>query len=524
HRNDSVVPFYFEIKESKQWIRDFSRDFFFAFINQYIAFKTRKPEYIDDSTGDFDRTLKTVKKEKLDYLVDLIENFELKYKNEHMEGGLWDLAREAPRKVAAYHDERVVQMIDEFQFLNRYIFRDQACTNRMDDLAGSYLHTCEYKNAPLLVSGSWVGWLMDDLNKFLPARFVKRPLRNMPEDDALETVFKYSLLRKVPVTPETAFLIARLTEGNPFYIDGLFGSAYEGKDLSRPEGVRATLEYETLHPDGSVHVGWMEYIESAFPRINELHAKDIVLYLSVHRDRRVGRKELKEALGLEMSDHELEKKFRALCGADIIEADMGFYKGVQDNIFDKIFRLYYSEDVDAFVSKEVPGEYKALFEDLLGRYRKLMGEYSRQKGAAAEFAVCSRLSGREWQTGAFASAMRNLPADFEFVAFERVWSYHSPPLHEPEFQVDVFAEAEQENYSLIGEIKNRKAKFSIKEAARFREKAAALTEIEEVGKAVLFVFSTNGFFKNTLEYLKRHGIAWSDDPRWLQATFGNPRT
>jgi len=35
-------------------------------------------------------------------------------------------------------------------------------------------------------------------------------------------------------------------------------------------------------------------------------------------------------------------------------------------------------------------------------------------------------------------------------------------------------------------------------------------------RAVLFVFSTGGFFKNTAEYLKKHGIAWTSDTRWLE--------
>jgi len=66
-------------------------------------------------------------------------------------------------------DEILIQMIDEFQYLNRFIYRDEACTNLYVDLAGTYFHTAEYKTAPLLISGSWVGWLMRDLSKMLRA-------------------------------------------------------------------------------------------------------------------------------------------------------------------------------------------------------------------------------------------------------------------------------------------------------------------------------------------------------------------
>ncbi len=34
-----------------------------------------------------------------------------------------------------------------------------------------------------------------------------------------------------------------------------------------------------------------------------------------------------------------------------------------------------------------------------------------------------------------------------------------------------------------------------------------------VGRAVLFVFSAG---ENTIAYLKKHGIAWTDNKKWLE--------
>ncbi len=70
--------------------------------------------------------------------------------------------------------------------------------------------------------------------------------------------------------------------------------------------------------------------------------------------------------------------------------------------------------------------------------------------------------------------------------------------------------------ALIGEVKNRKAKFSVKEAAGFMEKVEALKKLERVGKSMSCVFSFGGFFKNTIDFLKKNEIAWSEDPRWLE--------
>ncbi len=55
----------------------------------------------------------------------------------------------------------------------------------------------------------------------------------------------------------------------------------------------------------------------------------------------------------------------------------------------------------------------------------------------------------------------------------------------------------------------------MKEAEEFLKKAEELKELEGVGKAVLFVFSSGGFYKNTIQHLEKHDVAWSEDPRWL---------
>ncbi|MCP4348200.1 MAG: hypothetical protein GY795_22080, partial [Desulfobacterales bacterium] len=291
-KNDMVVPFYYEIRESDRWLGDFAEDFFLTFIYQYIAFKTRKRDYLSPerakTLGD---AYEISGKEGFDYFKDLIRGMQVRAEKEQADM-MWDIARETPRGIAGRYDERVVQMIDEFQFINRFIFRDKLCTRRMDNLAASYLHTCEYRIAPMLVTGSWVGWLMSDLGRYLPGRFTKYPLENMSGDESVEMIYKYSLLMNMPVTDETAFLAAELTEGNPFYISTLFDSKYPGKDLATARGVRETLEFETLNLDGSINTTWMEYLDSAFSRINDTHAKDMVLYLSKERHRFVGRKEL----------------------------------------------------------------------------------------------------------------------------------------------------------------------------------------------------------------------------------------
>jgi hypothetical protein len=46
-KQHGVIPFYYEVKEGPVWALEFCRDFYLTFIWQYIAYKARKPEYVE---------------------------------------------------------------------------------------------------------------------------------------------------------------------------------------------------------------------------------------------------------------------------------------------------------------------------------------------------------------------------------------------------------------------------------------------------------------------------------------------
>lgn len=513
HQNDQVVPFYFEVGETRQWYGDFCRDFYLTFIYHYTAFVSRNPEYLrDDGTRSFEAAEDMVRREKLEYLIPSIHGIRSLYEEETEL--IWRAVRDAPRGIAQHRDMRVLQIIDEFQYLNRKIYRDKDMTRLADDYGQAYMSTAEYKNAPLLVSGNWVGWLMGDLMK-MPARFQYFFLEPLPRDEALEMIWKYSVIEDVPVSEETVGLIAELSEGNPFYISGILRSAFPDKELKTREGVLATLEFETLHSGAGIRGTWMEYTNSAFSQVNEKNAKNIVLYLCKNRDREVTRKEIRENVVPEMDDTDLQKKLKALMKADIIERGRTAfdYRGVQDNIFDKVFRGEYQKEIDNFDPKEITNEYKAMFDELLAKYRKLMGEHSQLKGKFAEFEIIRILMREAYQDNKrLKSLMNNLPDDFEFVEYQSVWSWSASLMYKRDVQVDVFARAKADQYSLIGEVKNRiKPKFSGDEAETFATKASALKELEEISKSLCVVFCQAGFTRGALDFMKANGMAWCKD-------------
>jgi len=77
-----------------------------------------------------------------------------------------------------------------------------------------------------------------------------------------------------------------------------------------------------------------------------------------------------------MTDGELEKKLKALVKADIINqgASNYQYRGVNDNIFNKVFRRVYEEEIREFDVRTIRKEYSEELENLKKQYNSLLGK------------------------------------------------------------------------------------------------------------------------------------------------------
>lgn len=518
-KNDGVVPFYIEIKEGRKYAIDFCCEFLFTFVYQYLACKTRKKEYIRlAEQATFAKAINVAQNEGFDYLVDLIDTVETLVNEERVDL-VWSTVRNAPRTIADLYDDRIVQIIDEFQYLNSEICRDKAATHVINDFAAGYMSTAEYRNAPLLIAGSWVGWLRHLLHTMLPSRFRRYFLEGLPEEEAVEMAFRYAQVLDMPITEDIAYLLARLSEGNPFYLSALFYSQFPEKDFTTESGLLKTLEFETLSTQGEIKSTWWEYIAKTFSEVNERHAKTLVIYLSKHRDREISRKELLQELSLDMTDFELEHKLHALVNSDLIEQGRSnfYYRGVRDNIFDKVFRGMYADDIEEFDPQEITNDYQALFEQEQKKYRQLLGKFNYTKGYFAEYLIINQLRFHAFQQPtAFLAMMHNLPDDFRFVEYGSVWKYTTIPSEKRQLELDILARASGNDYSLMWEVKNRDTRrFSLQEAEQFLHTVEEVTTREGLTNVVPVVFSLTGFTQEALNYFRDHGVAWSEDNRWL---------
>ena len=518
-----VIPFYYEIDEGKKWASDFCRSFFSTFIYQYIAYKTRKKEYVSISLtkhSDFENLKRVCKKEGFDIFYQQIQDLERSINDQNIDS-IWPQVRNTPHVIASSNNEHILQIIDEFQYLNSEIYWDKEKTNLADDFAAGYMSTAEYKSAPLLISGSWVGWLMHDLSTMLPGRFRLTLIETLPPEESLEMIYNYTNFYSIPITDEVAYLMVELCEGNPFYITSLIESDYDKKNLTSLNGLIDTLSYEIYDDRGLIKRIWSEYLNAAISEINDRHAKNIILYLCKNRHRVVSKKELQRELKLDMSDQDFNKKMRAMIHADIIDRGGSSYQfqAVKDNIFDKVFLGEYGEEIDHFNPDDLDHDAGYMLINMQKKYRQLLGKYNQKKGLYAEYAIIEQLMYRAYKNNDyFCKITNNLPGNFQFVQYGRVWSYKASPLQKSDFQVDIFARAKNASYSLIGEVKCRDSKkFSVSEANEFIDKIQELIKLENLQQewVIGLVYSVNGFYKNAIRFLEKNGIAWSEHEGWL---------
>ncbi|MCP4216265.1 MAG: hypothetical protein GY765_16575, partial [bacterium] len=171
--NGAIIPFYYTIPEKKMWYPYFAIDFYRTFASQYISFLERNEMPVRTPLK-----LEEIREYGAKNAINLLVSDVDEIRHYQSEGGhdlVWKTAYTAPERFAAVFDRRILVMIDEFQNISQYVYRDESCNTAPDEtLAGSFHDVVESKIAPMLVTGSYVGWLIMVIDNYLEAGRLKR--------------------------------------------------------------------------------------------------------------------------------------------------------------------------------------------------------------------------------------------------------------------------------------------------------------------------------------------------------------
>ncbi len=368
-----LIPFYYRIPEKHIAVTPFTEAFYRRTLTQYFAFTTRTPKWVGKVLSM--DALKDLAASDSDVADDIRDMEDMMAR---APGMAWSYAQETAHRISQWKDVRIVQILDEFQYMNRYVVADDD-PERVELLCHSYMGPAESKFSPQIVAGSYIGWL-EAILRHMTARYRRWYLKSFTDEEALEAVYSYAYASRVAVTAETAPYIAKVCDNDPFYIAATISNDPAEKDLTTEQGVRNALTYETVIEQGEIADVWGEYLADALKRVNDQNAHRMVLYLAKHEPEERTRRQIREDLGLTMSEGDLEKRLKQLVKSDILgRGSSAFrYRGLGDRVFAMVFRRLYGEEIDLVSVEQIDEDFKRELASLKGQlavYRGKVAEH-----------------------------------------------------------------------------------------------------------------------------------------------------
>ncbi len=494
-RNDpQLIPFYYRVHEEHLPKPAFAKMFYRRLLSQYFGFTTRAPELIDQVLSF--NELRELAKGDRHVEADLRRMGEIM---ENSPDEAWVYAREAGHRISALNNVRIIQILDEFQYLNRWILSSP--DGKVEKLCYSYMGAAESKFSPQIVAGSYIGWLGAIL-RHMTGRYLEWHLESLTDEEALAAVYNYAHVYQVTITDETAPYIAEVCENDPFYIAATVFNRPQEKNLTTHEGVRVALALETIAGRGEIARVWKEYLWGAFDRVNDKNARAIVLYLAAHEPEERGRDQILADLELDMTDQDLEERLHKLVKADILaDGSTNFrYRGLGDRIFAMVFRRIYGEEIERVSAASIEGDFTC-------QLATAKRQAARYRGIAAEYKVLYRL-----QAASLAGATLHdiitgdAPPNMGLDRFTTIRKASFNLDQETRVEIDLHAVSESDDGTdLMVEVKDWQREVTADRIRRFIEVKEALAGHLERRTAFLF-HSDSGMGEEPAASLHEAGI------------------
>ncbi|MBF0102228.1 MAG: hypothetical protein HQK77_15110 [Desulfobacterales bacterium] len=496
--NGDVIPFYFAFTENKIWYPDLAVQYYATFASQYISFLERDKHLVSSPLN-----LEEIKQYGITHSIKPFVgdvNTLIDYKNCGSHDLMWNIASHAPHRFAAYFDKWFLVIIDEFQYISQYVYLDQEHTNPEKTLAGSFHNLSESKIAPMLVTGSYVGWIIEIMSKYLKAGRLKRIFMSpyLTEEEGLQSVYKYAEVYGEPITNESALQINKLCMSDPFFISCVIQSRYDRRNLTTQDGVISAVNYEIANRNSELSLTWGEYIELTLQRINDNHAKSIVLLMSKHADRDWTPTQLKQELNLPLSTQEIHERLRILAKSDLIKEGVSDidYRGLLDGTLNLILRNRFEKEISSF-TPDHPKEFHEELEKLKREKKSLQGKLNYLVGKVAEFQLMTEFRTRK--RFALSLYFKGITDDTIMNIVHTALRFKLQRIDGKDMEIDVLAESDCGRVILV-EVKKTQEKTGILLVNYFIEKIEAYQNQFPEKKVLRAFLSVGGFTEDALAY------------------------
>jgi len=364
----------------------------------------------------------------------------------------------------------------------------------------------------MLVTGSYVGWLINIIDTYLEAGRLKRQFINpyLQPEFGLQAVFKYSEHCDQPISNETAVQINHLCMSDPFFISCVIQSEFDAKDLTTEEGVVNAVHHEITDRLSEMSMTWGEYIELSLKRINTVNSKRIMLHLSKHSDREWTPKELKQELRLEIDENEIKKLLQNMVKADLIQrggSDID-YRGLTDGTLALILRHRFEKEIASFDPNVELTDLKRNFHEEIQRLKKekrsLQGMINHLSGMMAEYLLCNEF--RSKKRFRLSRYFENVKDDAELNITDATMRVKLQRPDGKAMEIDVLA-ASSRGRLLAVEAKKTQAPAGLPAVEDFLEKARILADLRPDNVVLPAFFSVGGFKDDAMKCCEERGIA-----------------
>jgi hypothetical protein len=346
------------------------------------------------------------------------------------------------------------------------------------------MYVSELREAPLIVSGSEVHWLLKIVGS-LTGRFQTYNLENLPKDEAEEAMERYASFMRTRINKTAKEKLWDLTKGDPLYIKAVFMSRYnKKKDYTIDDNIVEVYEKEISA--GEIYATWMEYMQKTFYSVNKRNSKRIMLYLFNQGKERT-RAEIMKDLKLNYSDEELENKLDALIVGDLIShGETAYdYTITKDRTYEIVFRKVYQKEIEHFVP------------DIKAEIRKAMGMNNYVKGKFHEFLIKEQLK-KPFNLNDVCEPERNLKIVPKDVLEREIVSIGTK-----KNEIDIIIKCSGKREIWI-DIKSTKSRYGKNEMKRWIGIVEPMREKHP--NYIFMVYSEAGFTKGTRETLVENGV------------------
>jgi len=515
-----LIPFYYEFSEGRRSGKEFYEDFISRFYLQVIGYYTRDITLnrlaVDKRTiVNFTLLFEQLKTHDIPHKPEIMRDIDACAQMVMRDQSPYEYvlaATATPRGFATTPgvEEKIVQMIDEFQYLNMYIdagVEDKPCK--------AYMSTAEMKVSPLIITGSLMGVVSEELMLWLPHRFDEFIVPKMDAKEAINMTMNYGKIYGHSITPEIAAYIVHITNNVPGRIIDMLSPKFGKTLISNDTEADLALEFEA--GQGSIRKDWNEYLFMAMKAVNHVNMRRMTYFLCKHEGQWYYPRDIKNALSLELDDNKLREELELLHKYDLIEERDGRYGGVFDRTLKKVLMKQYGDilglpekDFDAYFRndslldylKERIRQLELGLEEadiLRNKLKELQGDHNNLKGHYYERVVLLKL------IKSIVNCAGGLTEGISVTDF----SYKLSSFLESGNEIDIVLEGKE--VVLMIECKNYASeyihKITKKMVKEFIEKARRLAKERFQNKKLrLAYFSKNGVEDKMKPVFDRHGI------------------